>query len=51
LVVEILNGKCFSFGEKISVQYLSELLGFDGVEKFIEFITASSNENFFIMVK
>jgi len=32
-----------SFGEKISAQYLSELLGFDSVEKFIEFITASSN--------
>ena len=34
--------KMISFGEKISAQYLSELLGFANVEKFTEFITASS---------
>ena len=36
------RGIIVSFGEKISAQYLSELLGFDGVEKFVDFITASS---------
>jgi len=44
-----------SFGEKISAQYLSELLGFDSVEKFIEFITASkgilSEDKQFLMNK
>jgi len=30
-----------SFGEKISAQYLTELLGFENIDKFTEFLTAS----------